>query len=163
MKFLNVQIKNHIFKVKVDNEDYKYLAIHKWSVDFVNEGFRVYTRINKEKVFLSRLFTKCPKGLVVDHINGDGLDNTRKNLRVCSVKENNFNVGKPKNKYCTSKYIGVSYDSRYVKPWKATISVLNKTLLIGTFKTEKLAAIARDKIAKQYRGSFARLNFKGAI
>lgn len=159
MKYLKVHIRKHSFNVKVDNEDFKYLFAYTWYVDYKNENFSVYTRVKKEKVYLHRLLTNCPKNMVVDHIDGDGLNNQKKNLRICTIAENNMNVGKPKSKTCTSKYIGVSYDSRYVKPWKATISLRNKTVLIGNYKTEIEAAKARDRVAKDMRKNFARLNF----
>ena len=99
--------------------------------------------------------------MVVDHIDGNGLNNQKKNLRVCTRSQNNLNSGKPKNKNCTSMYIGVSYVGKYTprKPWRATMSVNNKTINLGHFKTEIGAAKARDKAVLKLRKEFARLNF----
>ena len=129
-------------------------------VDYIEGNFRVYTRIKKDKIILHRLLTNCPKGLVVDHINGNSLDNRKSNLRICTRSQNNLNSGKPKTKICSSKYIGVAWDGRIKsKPWKAIASVKDKTIHIGYFSSQLKSARARDKFVLSKRGQYARLNF----
>jgi len=91
---------------------------------------------------------------VVDHINGDGLDNRRANLRVCSRAQNQANgVGRTR----TSRFKGVSLDMRSGK-WLAQCK-RNKWL--GRFSTEHEAAIAYNRAALFEFGEFARLNSLG--
>lgn len=72
----------------VDTEDLKSLDIEKLSVD--NDGYVFYRKNGKTKA-LHRYLMNTPKGMVVDHINGNKLDNRKNNLRNCTVTENNHN------------------------------------------------------------------------
>jgi len=98
----------------------------------------------------------APKGCLVDHINGDGLDNRRANLRLATPSQNNCN--KPGfNK--SSKYKGVSRTDLKKKQWRAVIHYNNEMIHLGRFCNEVAAAKAYDKAAKKYHGEFAYLNF----
>jgi hypothetical protein len=117
------------------------------------------TRTNEGKsktVYLHREIMKPPKGLLVDHINGDGLDNRRDNLRVATHSQNSCNRRKQKN--TTSKFIGAHLDKRTSR-WIAQIMYQRKMIHLGTFDNEIDAARAYDAAAKKYHGEFARLNF----
>lgn len=98
----------------------------------------------------------------VDHINGNGLDNRKENLRPATIAQNTQNRDRTvKNK---SGYKGVRQRG---KKWTATIAWNGKQYYIGTFKTKEEAAKAYDTAALKIFGEFARLNFpdkqKGAI
>lgn len=93
------------------------------------------------------------KGLVVDHINGDGLDNRRANLRLCTQGENARNVSARPG---TSKFKGVS---RRDGKWRARIMVNRREISLGRFDSEVEAACAYDAAAVRHFGSFAKLNF----
>lgn len=95
--------------------------------------------------------------LVVDHINGNGLDNRRANLRICTYSQNGCNT-RIKTKGA-SKYRGVLKSKKPDKPWQAKIYVNKKVIKLGFFKTQLEAAHAYDKAARKYHGSFATLNF----
>jgi hypothetical protein len=98
-----------------------------------------------------------PEGMFVDHINHNGLDNRKANLRFATRAENNRNVRcLKKNK--SSRYRGVYHDKKY-KKWRAHISVNNKKRHLGYFKDEKEAARAYDNAARKYYKEFAILNF----
>lgn len=93
----------------------------------------------------------------VDHINHDGLDNRRVNLRVATRSENNLNQ-RTQTRNKTSKFKGVSWDAINRK-WKAQIKISGKTRHIGSFASEKNAAIAYDEVLSEHSPDFGCLNF----
>jgi hypothetical protein len=100
--------------------------------------------------------------VIVDHANGDGLDNRRSNLRVCSNQENCSNQrirtqhnGKPKS----SRFKGVTLmNKRFHHVWMSQIGVKGKIKRLGTYVTEEEAATAYDIAAMFYFGDFAQTN-----
>jgi hypothetical protein len=101
---------------------------------------------------------KPPRGYCVDHKNGDGLNNTRNNLRIVTIAENNYNKRKSLN-VRSSKYKGVSIDKRTNK-WRAIIYHKYIKIHLGFFDNEEEAARAYDEAAKELYGEYAVLNFK---
>jgi hypothetical protein len=108
-------------------------------------------------VYLHREIMTAPKGRIVDHKNGDSLDNRRANLRIATHAQNSSNKRKTRTK-TTSRFIGVSYEKSQNR-WAVKIKHKGKSHWIGGFKSEIEAAKARDSAAKKYHGEFARLNF----
>ena len=92
--------------------------------------------------------------LIVDHINGNVLDNRKCNLRLCTRAENARNVKKSKSN--TSGYIGVSKE---YKKWLACVTLNGKAYRVGRFEDKVEAARARDRKAIELHGEFAKLNF----
>lgn len=90
------------------------------------------------------------KGMIVDHIDHNGLNNQRSNLRVCTISENNQNRRPKKGK----NYLGTKF-VKSTNKWHAIL----RTKFIGTFLSEIEAAKAYDKAAKEKFGEFAYLNF----
>jgi hypothetical protein len=107
-------------------------------------------------VRLHRLIMNAPKGLLVDHRNGNSLDDRRSNLRLATVSENQCNSRKRKN--ATSKYRGVCFCKEKQK-WLAQIVKAGKKRFLGYFKSEIEAAKVYDEAARKLHGEFARLNF----
>ncbi|HWG89553.1 MAG TPA: HNH endonuclease [Candidatus Thermoplasmatota archaeon] len=113
---------------------------------------------------MHRFLVQPSPGLMVDHINGDGLDNRRENLRVVTHAENMRNRKRPRNN--KSGYKGVMYlpDPRsHVSPWKAKITYNKKIYYLGTYATAEEAARAYDRAARDLHGEHARLNFPGGV
>lgn len=142
----------------VDDEDYEYLSQWKWYAHKqTRSGFRA-VRINKATrkiVIMARVIMGIGDGpLIVDHIDRDGLNNQRNNLRVCTKHQNNFNKSVARNS--TSKYLGVSLD-QWGK-WRATITLNYKQYSLGRYENEIDAAKAYNEKAKELFGEFANLN-----
>lgn len=118
-----------------------------------------YSANSKKKMTLMhRLITNFPKGMEVDHINGNKLDNRRSNLRVCTRSENAKNRRLSKSN--KSGYHGVHYATteKRRKRWAASIRVNGKKKYIGRFFTLAEAVMAYNKSALKYHGKFATLN-----
>jgi hypothetical protein len=103
---------------------------------------------------LSRILMNCPDDMVVDHINGNRFDNRKKNLRICTQKQNMQNMRTTKQK------VGL----KGVRTWGngkfgAKIVVNGKPLWLGTFNTSKEAALAYDAAARKHFGEFACTNY----
>jgi len=96
--------------------------------------------------------------LVVDHINGNGLDNRKANLRLATRRQNQFN----RRQRCDavlSKYKGVTFRKKTNK-WLVRIGYCGRRINLGLFDNETDAAKAYDEAAKELFGEFAALNFK---
>jgi hypothetical protein len=103
-----------------------------------------------------------PKGFLVDHINGDKLDNRRENLRLATRMDNEANKRKRRTQSGgapSSQYKGVTEvkDGRK-KKWRATITVEHRQIKLGAYYTEVEGAEAYNDAAKHYFGEFAFLN-----
>ncbi len=96
-----------------------------------------------------------PPDLLIDHINHNGLDNRRANLRFATVRQNNWNNRRKKAK--GSRFRGVTRDKRTGR-WQAFIYHNDKSIHLGYFDTDVAAATAYDAEAKRLRGNFAVLN-----
>lgn len=109
----------------------------------------------KKSISLHRLIMGFPEGLQVDHVNGDGLDNRRSNLRVATASQNAYNR-RYKNKH---GYRGlVLLKGCKSRPYAAQIEHGGKNRHIGTFATKEEAALAYNAEAVRVYGEFAILN-----
>jgi hypothetical protein len=112
------------------------------------------------RIHLHRLITECPPGLIVDHIDGNPLNNTRANLRICTNAENLKNGRKRKPTKHKFKGVVRLGSAKYVKPRYSFTIASNNMLYRGrSHKTKLEAALAYDDMAIKLHGEFACLNF----
>lgn len=146
---------------KIDNQILIDIKWHIITPNKYNHTKYMITNINGKTVYLHRFIMekiigrKLKKGEIIDHINGNGLDNRRENLRICTQKQNTYNQVSIKN--MSSKYKGVYY-RKDAKKYQSKIIPNRKTIHLGYFKTEEEAALAYNLAAIKYFGIFARLN-----
>lgn len=141
----------------VDDEDYERVNAHKWYIFNPQLSKTTYAQRNARPVgLMHRFILDAPEGTRVDHVDGNGLNNVRSNLRLASHADNMRNRRKAVNN--TSGYIGVYWDKHKSK-WRARVRVNNKNNHIGYFDDLVLAAKARDTAALDLHGEFAVLNF----
>lgn len=105
------------------------------------------------KFYLHRVLLDAPPGMVVDHINGDGLDNRRANLRLATVAENSRNARRALSN--TTGLKGVTHHLRDGR-WQAQISVDGQIKYLGSFEHPDLAHAVYCAAARFYFGEFAR-------
>lgn len=141
-------------QIKVSPQDRKLLS-RNWSIRR-NGKYSSYAVawVDGKCVRMHRLIMGALPGQIVDHINGDGLDNRRENLRIVSRAQNNQNAR------CftgASKFKGVA-KHHYTHKWRAYISVGGRQVHLGFFTEELAAARAYNKAALEYFGDYAKLN-----
>ncbi len=143
------------FTTLVDDEDYERVSNHSWCILKLKCCY-AQTRINKKTITLHRfLLNLTDSKIKVDHIDGDGLNNQKSNLRIATTQQNNFNrKGESSN---ISGYKGVVFRSKQ-KRWLAQIRVNKQYFYLGTYDSKEDAAKAYNKAAIKYHGEFARLN-----
>lgn len=144
----------------VDDADYPALQVYSWC--YKRCGASQYaargTKNNglQETILMHRMILNAPDGIEVDHINGDGLDNRRYNLRLVSSSQNHFNQRK-QQRQTSSQYKGVYWHQRD-KVWMARIQAFGSDYYIGSFSSEREAALAYNNAAIKYHGEYANLN-----
>jgi len=145
---------------KVDPEDYIWLSQFRWHCKTGTTSIYAVRTISEngksKRIYMHRIIADTPDSLVCDHINHNGLDNRRANLRNCTLKQNNANSRSAANS--SSKYKGVSWCTAKGK-WAAYIKKDEKQFFLGHFDDETKAALEYDKAAKKFQGEYANLNF----
>lgn len=143
------------FLAEVDLLDWYWLTSTDWWVNLGTTTPRAMGRWKGKQVYMHRLILNPPNGSDVDHINRNGLDNRRSNLRITTRRQNNANAVRKNH---TSKFKGVSWNTER-KCWVGSGSKDGKRLYLGRFPKEEDAARAYDKWAIGNYGEFARVNF----
>lgn len=149
----------------VDDEDYTFISQWRWcarvSVGKVYAMRAVTASGQKtEYIYMHRQINGTPRDMQTDHIDGDGLNNRRANLRTATNAQNSWN-GKA-HKDAASRFRGVSPNlkpgKKHPKLWVAHICINGQVEHLGTFASEDEAASAYDARARSLYGEFARTN-----
>ena len=139
----------------IDIEDIEKIKDYFWNIryDKRHPNCTVYVESHflGKRVHLHRILLNCPNKYIVDHINGNGLDNRKANLRIVTQAINCLNKNHKKN-------VGVHYDKRN-DLWIAKIRINNKTKYLGRYRTKE-GAIKRRSIVNEYikKGEFEKIN-----
>ena len=148
----------------VDPDDYEQLTSHKWYAARCKNTFYAgrHTKTGKDgkRIYIKmhRVVLKPPRGLIIDHINRNGLDNRKANLRIVTYAQNCLNrpyINRPNS---PSKYKGVTWHKAQSK-WVVQICYNGMHKNVGYFHDEIEAGKAYDKAAKKHHKEFAVLNF----
>lgn len=155
----------------VDDEDFDYLTQWTWREEkglsdgrkHRNTSYAIRVKRTGEtgtkamhRLIMQR-YSPVSQNDLTDHWDGNGLNNQKTNLRVCSHSENCMNRLKPKGSY-SSAYKGVCYEKEF-KNWRCRLKKGKKVVFWQRFKQERDAAIAYDIKAKELFGPFAKCNF----
>lgn len=146
--------------VLVDDDEFERLKLHKYCLSVSGRGkcYAIRRQKNGKNILMHDEIMTPPLGMEVDHINGDGLDNQRCNLRLCDRSQNMANQKKTQSS--ASMFKGVA---RYKDSWQSRIQVRKETIYLGHFEQEVDAARAYDSAASHFFGTFASLNFPNDI
>ena len=147
----------------VDDEDFERISEYKWYARSTSKSNKIYAsrterKTERKEISMTNqiLNFESDHRIMIDHINFDGLDNRKSNLRICTAKQNMMHRQKHK-KNLTSLYKGVSWHKQG-KKWRADIYINNKCTFLGYFESETDAARTYNKKAKEEFGEFAVLN-----
>lgn len=141
------------YPVLLDDADLLLLAGWQLKIVAPDGTPRVIAVRGPERAWLSRLLLTPPQHLVVDHINGNPLDNRRANLRIISQGDNARNTARRKDS--RQPYKGIT---RHRRRWRARISAGGREIHLGLFATAEAAACAYDAAARLL-SPYARVNF----
>ena len=144
---------------KIDTEDFHVLVGRRWVVSSHKNSAK-YIKIawdyrGSRRESLHRLILGAKEGQMVDHINGDTLDNRRCNLRLVTPSQNMMNKKKGLTKKSTSIYKGVDF---HKGKWRVRIKKDRKNCADLRCSTEIEAALEYNKLALAIHGEYAKLN-----
>lgn len=136
------------YSALISDEDFEKVSQHNWTVFKSRDRFYAQTHSNGRVLLMHNFIMGCKW---IDHIDRNGLNNQRDNLRKATRSQNQGNRGKQKN--TKNNFKGVKQCS--INRWTAYIMVENKRYYLGCFKSEIEAAQAYDNKAIELRGEFA--------
>lgn len=141
----------------IDGEDKEKILKINWHINPVRRSFYVRASPRYGRCYLHRFLMMAPQNRVVDHINGNTLDNRKLNLRVCRQGENSLNARKKRSH---KRYKGIYKTNRRQKQkWWAQIYANGISHFLGYHRTACEAAKAYDSAALLLHGEFSKLNF----
>lgn len=138
--------------VVIDDEDFALVSKFNWHKHSSSDSTTYYASAN---VKMHRLIMDAKPGDIIDHINGDPLDNRKQNLRKCTNSQNQQNTH---SRGGTSRHKGVSFNKKSGM-WLGVFNYEGKRYYCGLFQSEDDCACAVDQKRKEVCGEFAILNF----
>lgn len=135
----------------VDDEDFDFINSIKWH--YRNEGYAATTAAGKN-ITMHRFLLDAKPGECVDHLNRNGLDNRRCNIRIATYSQNQWNRGLACNNTTGFKGVCTTHNGRF----RAHLKVNRKDYHLGTFATAEEAACLYDVAVVEYHGAFAVTN-----
>lgn len=156
--------------IQVDDEDYTFLMQWQWCIKVSGAGDGTYKYAAREEkiddkrtsFLMHRVLTSCPQGMVVDHKDGNGLNNQRDNLRVCTQSENMQNQRKNRlnwqGKIPASIYKGLSTHVSRESKWVVSAVKGGQRFHGGSFAIEIIGAKAYNILVEGVFKKFAKLN-----
>lgn len=156
------------YEVEVDDEDAWRITSERWGIQKHSTPYKSYAYVRKYETvgkrttarLLHREIAGAKRGEIVDHINGNPLDNRKANLRVCTHAQNMQNRARHGNN--TSGYKGVYWCSEKSK-FRAALRINGKKVHAGYALTAQEAARMYDAKAREIFGDFARVNATEAV
>jgi uncharacterized protein YueI len=146
----------------IDDDDYEYLNQFNWHCQVIGDlAYAARSKYNKITKKCTNIYAHTAilgaQKYHIDHIDGNGLNNQKSNLRAATPQQNSWNAKKSTSANCSSKYKGVSWHSKN-KKWISQIMLDNKSIYLGSFDNEIIAALSYNDAAKKFYGEFARPN-----
>lgn len=133
----------------VDDEDYEMLSKYSWYAHRSGHTYYAGRAVRKDdkdckksRVFMHNVLLKTKEGQVVDHVNHDGMDNRKENLRSVTPMQNCWNRLKRKTDGMTSRYMGVT---KRKDRWRAEIQSHGRNFYLGSYETEEEARDAYQR------------------
>lgn len=139
--------------VRVDSDVHARASEHSWHLHHGYPATTIGSGAKAQKLYLHRFVTAAKSGTIIDHQNGDPLDNRRSNLRRASSAQNSANSKRP-----VTNGTGLKGVSKRGSKFRAFIHKAGTTHALGSFDTAKAAACRYDREAKKLFGRFAKTN-----
>src|ERR1700749_2748856 len=152
------------FYTYVDDEDFEVLSQWKWYAQIpdrwkVNAARRGRVAGKLTTITMHRQILDAPRGILVDHRDGNGSNNGRLNLRLCDHAGNARNS---RSRVSKTGFRGVTFLKGRTSPWRASLKVNGRIRYVGCCRSDEEAARAYDVAAIDLHGEFASLNFPNA-
>lgn len=155
---------NDGLEVLIDDEDYSLVSEFKWyggKADQARDNWYAQAHALGKTIYMHRLLLGAEPGQQLDHIDRNGLNNQKSNLRICTQRQNNAAIPGVKS---STGFRGVEFSPQNNRNrYRACLYHQQRRVHLGYFPTAVAAAKHRDNAAREVYGEFAQLNFPDAM